>query len=540
MQPFTRQLGSQPGVQVNPIIDKSEGRLVGNEGQYFATAIRLQRGDISRAFLVTKDNFARVLGPVASIRANPLNEGIVQVYEALRAGALGAVVSRLSPSTAVLNRIEVLDEALAGDVYNVVTGSPTAGYLFTIKHHECFNEGITVKVNALTAYDTDGVTLIPSKMIKLGLYDINGQPLFNEITASLDPNAVDDFGETLFLTDIAAAASNDLIEIVVNTGAEVSLTAAFYGKDGSGNDKVVEQHLVYFDENSTSYTNSDYDKSISQLQYTEYRFGYLTTCGSQSKTLISKFLGLAFTINKTCAWDVHGSLSPTAAMAWVADIGAATDSLYSHCYWTPLTANDPLNGGRAFIGTSGLQIGYRCARNAITDANGVPARNRVIAGKEYQVTRTGIKQVVTPKESELSQLADARINPVLAVHYNSGSRYVFSDSLTGAKTQADRKLIAVADMATQIDDWVAAQAQEYLQLPMTDAVQLTTDYLQLLFEALQTAGWLVPSAKLDNRAFIGQVAPNNMRPNDRMDVSYSLSYVGTTRQIYQQQTIAPK
>jgi len=32
MQPFTRQLGSQSGVQVNPIIDKSEGRLVGMKG----------------------------------------------------------------------------------------------------------------------------------------------------------------------------------------------------------------------------------------------------------------------------------------------------------------------------------------------------------------------------------------------------------------------------------------------------------------------------------------------------------------------------
>lgn len=540
MQPFSRQLGSQPGVQMNPIIDKSEARLVGNQGQYFATAVRLQRGDISRAFLVTKDNFSRMLGPIASIRANPLNEGLVQIYEALRAGALGAIVSRLSPSTAVLNRIEVLDEALAGDVYNVVTSTPTVGYLFTIKHHECFNEGIRVRINAITTYDTDGVTPIASKLVKLGIYDVNNQPVFNEIVASLDPNAVDDFGETLFLTDIAAAASNDALEIVVNTGAEVSTTAAFYGKDVSGNDKVVEQLLVYFDENSTSYTNSDYDRAISQLQYTEYRFGYLSTCGSQSKTLIAKFLGLAFTINKTCAWDVHGSLSPTAAIAWVADIGSATDSLYSHCYWTPLTANDPLNGGRAFIGTSGLQIGYRCARNAITDANGVPARNRVIAGKDFQVNRTGIKQVYTPDETALSQLADARINPVVTVHYNSGSRYVFSDSLTGAKTQSDRKLIAVADMATQVDDWVAAQAQEYLQLPMDEAVQLTTDYLQILFEALQTARWLVPSAKLDNRAFIGQVAPNNLRPNDRMDVSYSLSYVGTTRQIYQQQTLAPK
>lgn len=540
MQPFSRQLGSQPGVQMNPIIDKSEARLVGNQGQYFATAVRLQRGDISRAFLVTKDNFSRMLGPIASIRANPLNEGLVQIYEALRAGALGAIVSRLSPSTAVLNRIEVLDEALAGDVYNVVTTTPTVGYLFTIKHHECFNEGIKVRINAITAYDTDGVTPIASKLVKLGIYDVNNQPVFNEIVASLDPNAVDDFGETLFLTDIAAAASNDALEIVVNAGAEVSTTAAFYGKDVSGNDKVVEQLLVYFDENSTSYTNSDYDRAISQLQYTEYRFGYLSTCGSQSKTLIAKFLGLAFTINKTCAWDVHGSLSPTAAIAWVADIGSATDSLYSHCYWTPLTANDPLNGGRAFIGTSGLQIGYRCARNAITDANGVTARNRVIAGKDFQVNRTGIKQVYTPDETALSQLADARINPVVTVHYNSGSRYVFSDSLTGAKTQSDRKLIAVADMATQVDDWVAAQAQEYLQLPMDEAVQLTTDYLQILFEALQTARWIVPSAKLDNRAFIGQVAPNNLRPNDRMDVSYSLSYVGTTRQIYQQQTLAPK
>lgn len=231
-----------------------------------------------------------------------------------------------------------------------------------------------------------------------------------------------------------------------------------------------------------------------------------------------------------------GDLSPSAAITFYNQLNI--DTHYSQCYWAPLLSTDPLNGGKDYLGTSGINVGFRCARNARTDANGVPPKNYPVAGKDWALDRTGIIQTYSPSEQELDDLAKAKINPVIFIAYNSGGRFVFSDSLTGAKTEGDRKLVAVADMSSQVDDWVTAYGQEVLQLPMEVAIKKMTDFLQQLFEGIEAAKWIKPSKQLNNRSFVGEVKPNNQRPKDRMDVNYWLSYDGTTRAIYVQQTIS--
>lgn len=546
MQPFTRQLGARSGVQLNPIIDLTERFVAGNQDQIIATVGRFERGRIDQAVLVTRENLNRTLGAAGSLNSSRLNETYIHLYEAFQRGAMGAVVYRLNVETAELNLIQCEPEALAADVWSVVS-TPVVGNVFTLKHMECFNEGITVKVNADVAYDTDGTTEIASKLLTIWLYDNAGNLLFQPVYGSLDPNARDDFGESIYLPDVMAVVTGTNVEMTVPANASVPTTAAFYGKDVDGLDKIVSKLVVYFDEDSTSYTSGDYDRAMTALQYNGgTKFGYLIGGGTRSTTLISKMIGLAYQINKQLIWDVPNSDStgrqvttPAQAIAFVDSLGGVTNSLYSQVYWCPVLADDPVNGGKAFIGVSGIQAGYRCARNAITDANGVTPRNRVIAGKGYQLGRNKPVQKYTPSEDvELNQLATARINPVIATQYNSGSQFVFLDSLTGVTGERDSKLIAVADMSTQVDDWVAGQAKEYLQLPMTECIQRTTDFLQTLFEAIESAQWLKKSEELGGRAFIGSVKPNALRPNDRMDIAYSLSYVGTVRAIHIQQTMA--
>ena len=109
--------------------------------------------------------------------------------------------------------------------------------------------------------------------------------------------------------------------------------------------------------------------------------------------------------------------------------------------------------------------------------------------------------------------------------------------LTGAKTNGDRKLVAVSEMATTIDDYVAGYGKECLQLPMLESIKRMTDFLKALFEGAETAKWIKPSNNLDGRAWVAEVKPNTQRPNDRMDVGYWLHYDGTTRAVYVQQTI---
>lgn len=591
--PFTRQLGYQSGVQLNPVKDNSERFVGGNADQIFATMGRFSRGRIDRAFRVNSGNMQRLLGAPVAPTVNRLNETLVHIYDAFKNGAYEAVVSRLSVADAELS-LMVAKNATGSTATWAVEETPTAGYLLSVKHLECINEGVKIGINAdrvlsedldatatvnvpltgatpltiggVTATDGMRVKLtaqtstaengtysvgisggnytltsaaaevaIASSMVTLRIQDLDGNSLYDDFYGSLDPLAKDEFNKSIYLPSVISELT-DAVEVVVATGASVLPTSNFYGLDSESKPKFVSADLVYFTEGGTGYTSTDVDRAISQLKYSDSSFGYLTAGASRAPLVISKLIALGKDINKQVIWDVPGDLSPAAAITFYNQLNI--DTHYSQAYWAPLRSIDPLNGGKDILGTSGANVGMRCRRNALTDANGVPPKNYAVAGKEWPLVRTGIVQVYTPTEQELSDLAKARINPVVFERYNNTSSYVFLDSLTGAKTEADRKLINVAEMSTQADDWVSAAAKGYLQLPMSESLKRTTDFLDALFQGLEAAKWLVPSDELDGSAYVATVTPNAQRPKDRLDINYGLSFDGTNRVTYIQQTIS--
>lgn len=537
--PFSRSVGARSGVQLNYIQDESE-RFVGNDsGQVFAGVARLTRGRIDRAFEVDRDKMLRTLGAPVSPLVNALNESLIHVYEAFSFGAQRAVISRLVPEAAKLKWMVAKDKATAAvgetpavPVWSVSEATPTANFLLAIKHFECFNEGVTAEIHAVAAEDEAGDP-VASKWVRIRLIDINGAELYS-FEGSLDPLAKNDFGETAYLPSIVSAQTDEL-EVIVAASASVPLDSNYYGQQDLV-DKVDAAKLEYFDEGGTTYAPTDIDRAVNALKSTMFPYGYLAGLGTQSVALIAKLAALGKEINKQFVVDVPGNLNLTAAIAFAAQFNI--DSHYVQWYWAPLKAIDPLNGGKSVFGVSGAQVGLRCQRNARVDANGVPPKNYPIAGKNWPLPRTGIAQIADVDDQDLERLAKAKINPVIFQTYNSGSAFVFYDSLTAAKTEADRKLIAVAEMSSQVDDWVTAAVKEFLQLPITDAVKRTTDYLQILFEGLQTGNWLVPSAALGGSAWVATVIPNAQKPKTHVDVRYSLSYDGTTRVITVQQTIS--
>lgn len=589
--PFTRQLGPRSGIQLNPILDNTERFVGGNSDQVFGGVGRFERGRIDKPTRVNRGNLFRMLGQPSSATVNRLNEALIQIYEAFLNGAYEAVIYRLNPEDAQLDLMVCRNDIDAANVWDV-EASASAGYLLSIKHLECFNEGVRAEIHAdevlgeslaatattnvpltgTTPLTVGGVTLtagqrvkltgqttpvqngtysvgitggnytltladteipVASKEVTVRLKDLEGTLLY-EFSGSLDPLAKDEFNASRYLPSVVSMQT-DAVEITVAANASVLPTSPFYGVDVDGNDKYTGADLVYFDEGGTTYTAQDIDRAMLALKYGEFPFGYLAGLGSRSVTVLSKLIALGKDINKQALWDVPGEYTPAAAITFYNQL--SIDTHYSQAYWAPLYADDPLNGGKDFLGTSGINVGMRCARNARTDANGIAPKNYPVAGKNWPLTRTGISQKYTPTEQELDDLARARINPVLFQRYNSGSSYVFVDSLSGAKTEGDRKLIAVADMSSQVDDWVTYYGKELLQLPMQDAIKRMTDFLQQLFEGLEAARWIKPSKDLGDRSFVARVEPNAQRPSDRMDVSYWLHYDGTVRAIYVQQTI---
>ena len=95
---FTRQLGAESGVQLNPLQDSSElPMLFDVADQCFGILMRATRGRIDKPFKVNRNNVYRLLGFGESIRNTRLNEAWVHVVEAVNKGTYEAVVQRLVP-----------------------------------------------------------------------------------------------------------------------------------------------------------------------------------------------------------------------------------------------------------------------------------------------------------------------------------------------------------------------------------------------------------------------------------------------------------
>jgi hypothetical protein len=533
-RPFVRQLGFQPGVQLNPLIDQTDGVAPDLADQWFAVPARLTRGRIDRAFTANAGNFLAKTGPAASIRANGLNEAKLQAYEALNNGAQGVVVSRLVPAAAAKFHAWV-NLSGASATFGTSVGAPTASFSLWVLDHECHNDGIKIAVHCDAT--PVGGTPVANPLLTLRVMDSVGTIRYS-FTGSLDPSAQADDGTSIYLPDVVATLT-DNIEVGVNASiTAVATTSDAYGRNSDGTDKWAESSVLStFSEGGTSYAATDYDAAINRLRNTNLPFGYIISGGSQVLSLLTKLASLAKETNTPFKLDINGALTPDAAISMRASLGL--DNHYVHAYWAPLRADDPLNGGKVMWGTAGLNVGFSCARNARRNAKGFAPKNYAIAGREYPIERSGIVQVYEPTQPELSDLARAQINPVIFETYNGGGRYVFNDVLTLSKSLVSyKKLIPVSEMSSSIDQMVATAAKEWLFLPMSDYVRRMGEWLDDYLSDAQSSGWLVPSQKLaGNAAYTFSITPDEVQAADKVHITYWVSYDGTVRQVTLQQIL---
>lgn len=545
---FVRQLGAESGVQLNPLRDASEIPAGDNSDQVFGIMMRATRGRIDKPFAVDRGNVFKKLGSGEQIRLNALNEAWVHVVEALNKGAYRAVIQRLVTDAAVIKwavvKPEIVEDAPTGAFeFTVSDEEPEGSYLFAVKHLGCFNDGIVLEFRADEV--EDGGMPAGNDKLTLRLRDKEGNALY-EFYGSLKSDAKDDYGNSAYLPDVALSQTDE-VEILIGTIGDDAVIAAgsdAYGYNTNGQQNWVKSAaLVCFDEGGTAYTTQNYMAAREKLQYTQLDYAYVSSGGTQAPALLAQLAQLAFDTNRQLRFGVPGNLSPEAAVAFVnqLNMGASLTAHLMHAFWSPLKTDDPTGvNPHGFIGTETLNIAYACGRNAIKNAKGFAPKNYPIAGREWPVQRTRVVQVYSPSNQELDLLARAKINPVIYETYTGGGRYVFLDSLTCALVESSlKKLIAVADMSTHIDDAVTRAAKDFLQLPMEMSVKRMRDYLTFLFEGAEASKWLVPSADpmMNGKAWAFQVQPNELRPYDAMDVSYWLRYDGTNRQTFVTQTL---
>lgn len=424
-----------------------------------------------------------------------------------------------------------------------VASSPLGSYLFAVKHLGCFNDGIVVEFRA-DEKKSSGVA-VANDRITVRIKDKDGV-LINEFYGSLNPDAKDDFGGSLYLPDVVSGMTDEVIVSVGVTGAsaDVEPTSDAYGYNSNGQEKWAKSSaLICFIEGGTAYSTDDYVSARQKLQYTPFDYSYISSGGSQSAALLGQLAQLAFDTNRQLRFDIPGNLTPSAAIAFVEQLnmGASPTAHLLHAFWSPLQSSDPAGiNPNGYFGAATLNIAMSCLRNAQTNVKGFAPKNYPIAGRAWPVRRAKMVQTYTPNDQELNALARAKINPVLWETFSGGGAYVYRDQLTSALVDVSLKaLISVADMSASIDDFVTRAGKDVLHLPMEIAIKRLRRTLSDLFEGAESSDWLVPSDEpdMDGKAWKFEVKANEIRPFESIDVNYWLRYDGAVRKIFVTQTL---
>lgn len=533
---FTRQLGQQPGTQLNPMQDQSgqTGNL-GTWDQTVALAMRATRGRIDRPFVVRLSDFKRKLGKPQSMATNAANEAMVVAYECLRKGASSLVVQRLVDGAQDVKWVVFTSDAASTFTTEDAEPADADDFTFAFQHMLCHGDGIKVSVHADAVATGSGPAA--AQVLTVKVLDANGDEL-HSVTGSLDPAAQDDSGLSLYLPDVSERFLGDVLKWKIKGGAEVAPTHDSYGKSAGAPRWASSSLLTAFTEGGSTYSTQAYEAARTALANTDLDFGHIISAGCRSVAFITQLIELGYTRNRQVIIDVPGELSADQARAWVAqfDAGDPGHDWFPQFYWAPIKALDPMNGGMAVFGTSGNQAGQRCARNAVVNAYGFAGKNRPIAGRDYPLGRTAARLVFAPTTSwddVRSDLAQAKINPVLPETYADGSLIVFGDCLTAAKTTTSyRKLVSVAEMASHLDEMVARLDQQTRFLPQAEKKRFVERKLETIFSQATASGWLTVGQDLEGKdiaPYEYQVTTQPVNAVDTLHITYWLHYDGCNR-----------
>jgi hypothetical protein len=563
---FTRKLGSQAGVELRPVRDFTDGIVIDNADQCFGIAMRSTRGRIDKAFPVTRDTFLQKLGKPESLTSSPLNEAQIHVYEALKLGTYAAIVSRLVTSEAKNNQILALVDGTFGvEVEPVIEPKPagTINNLFKLKHLDCFNDGLIVEYN-IQSKKVDGA-FVPSSDIFLQIKDPANLTVLSSFQGSLDPNAVDENGDSLWLPNVVSTNSLSVEVECDNVLVEVPIDHVAYGLDEKNQTKWAKSSvLIYFNEGGAAYVLADYDNAINRLRKTEHGFEYIATGGSTSSALIGLVDELAYEQNKSAKLDIPADKNIEAAIMYVEQLGLRNGQYWQLMYH-PYECIDPLGlNGRISLGSSTYNIALCNQRNGYLNGLGFAPKQYVVAGKgdpqaglNFTITRQGLKQLYNPSEYELSLLADAGIVPVIHKTYNAGSMLVFADQLTAHKSKmSDMRNASVVERFATMDKAVSAFATEIQHFPMEKALKSMYNFLAKYTSDMNASSWLKPVQKqagmdelmrisgdesshyrFGNNFYAFIVKRDGILPNERYHVEYAISYDGNARQVILSQSL---
>jgi hypothetical protein len=485
------------------------------------------------------------LNSVPAISIKNINGGIgsgAQATATVTAGDISAVTVVSGGSGYVAGKILVTANLATNPSFtlsNTLPDHDVEPYLMAIKDLECINDGVIVSMHSESVANSSGVD-VDTKKIVIKIIDPKSPRSYRYVfTGDLTDNGLDDYGFSTFLPDVISRKT-EVIEAYIGGDAFISKDSLMYGDDEDGEERWVSSGVLKaFVEGDAAYTTATYVAARNKLINTPLDFHYISSLDTDSVAMIKELAYLSYATNRNLRFDVQGD-TYLEAIAFInsLNIPERLENHLLHAFWCPVLAEDPTSqNGSMQMGAATLNVAYACLRNARRNSRGFAPKNYPIMGKRWPLgrSRKNLRALQTLTRAQLNALAKAKINPVI---YEDG-QYIFADAITCAQVDVSlRKLIAVTDMSTSLDDGVTRFCNSVKGYPMEDAIKLTKDYLKTLFEGAEAAGWLVPSLDPDmlGKSFKYEVIAHPDRPYDSWIVNYWLRYAGTARQAYVTQT----
>lgn len=518
-----RLVGQQSGVQVNMPVDKTDRLLPELGDQTVAVVGKFSRGRVDRPFFVSADKLQRYLGTAQSMRRDARHETYVQLYEALRAGAAGAVVSRLSSDEAIHYKIVVSSDDDEDDVIGVAEYLKPAGtWLLSIQMMDCIDAGVYVEVSRGINNAAHLHLRIRERDKDSQGNDTNEGAVLYELEGSVVDGELDENDNSIFIGDVAHRFYGDWLHIETNPDADPNVMSQRYSKPCGA------AVVAFVDEGVVSVSNKT--TAVQALGKTNLKYRYLIAATADI-VLVSELMALAQEFNRKLFVEVSGLLSPEAAAAWLGNFNySAQGGMYFDFNWSPLRRDDPTGvSGNVVFGTVGQKAGAACARNAITNGFGLSKLNQPIAGKDYFIKGTRISQIYQLEDTDLALLAKARINPAIFSEYHDGSGYVWADSFSGAKKNGITKLASASEITIWAQDMWGRFGKSLLQKPMETAIDLMTKFSNRQLQDMEGSDWLTSSTELNGQSFGFEVAPSERYPDDHINTRLMLSIDGVVR-----------
>lgn len=405
------------------------------------------------------------------------------------------------------------------------TTTAPSKYALAFVHKENVDEGILVRMS-LTAPNQGTVRALDVGCV-IEILDTSNR-LMQRISGNLHPDAVNEFGESLFIGDIADTL-NDAVTVTAGNLTDTEIVQLWADYQAANEPVYASAAPVLAYDNGhgvvePSYSVDEKKAAIQQLADTKDYYGYLLSPYSGDYVLLDLLIKAAEQLNTPLVWEFHpDDVSPEQHNAQMQALGINSD--YAHQYYARYDGIDPFYTGWNWQPVGGIQLAERCARNAIVATNGVENRHRVIAGVGFPINgRLRPRGGVPLNDAQLELLAQGRCNPVAEVRRNNATLRIFNDSLTCKITAGPLSLIAVNDVGVAIDADLVAICNEFIHAPTTDIPLLRTR----LREKLQAYKTGEDAPIVD---FSLKVGRDPQRPYDRVLVSVEVVHVGTIRQI---------